>query len=124
MLEQLRELPDMIVDIPDTLINSARVQLPDLSVISIYNCAAGAWLENGETWLDWLDAVIEQSFDEQPDIWSALYELLEDCAPELETHFKSIINEDERGLYDVEPLGDQHQKTQYAVAWVKMETTE
>lgn len=121
LLDEIGGLRNMTVDIPDTLINSAKIQLPELSVVSIYNCAAGAWLQNGSEWLDWLDAVIEQSFDELPEYWDAIYELLEDCSPELQSHFECILNDDERSLYDVEPLGDNHQNTHHAVAWVKQE---
>jgi len=107
----------MVVNLPDTLINAVQIQLPEFSAISIYNCAAGAWLKYGNEWLDWVSDFVEQSFDEYEDYWDAMIDLLEDCKEELQAHFESILQDDERGLYDIEPLED----SQTAVVWAKQE---
>lgn len=105
MLDKMRGL-NMLVSIPDFLINAVRVQVPEVTSTSVYNVAAETWLEHREHWTLWIDEVIARSFDSEPDLWGAIEDLLIDIGDELERHFRSLNIDWDCKTYVVEPAGD------------------
>ena len=117
LLDTVRSLKTMIVNVPDYLVNAVQVQVPEVTAISVYNAAAEAWLHFGESWADWLDDIVQRSFDDKEELWEAITDLIIDFETQLTEHFSAIVLEDEKGLYEVVPLDESTHNHEIAVIW-------
>lgn len=117
LLDTLRSLPTMLVNVPDYFVNAVQVQIPELTAVSIYNVAAEAWLHFGDDWIDWTDDIIQRSFDDKEELWEAVADLIGDFEKQLTEHFSAIVLEDEKSLYEVTPLDESTHNHEIAVVW-------
>lgn len=117
LLDEMKGLKSMIVTIPEVLVSAVKERIPELSVVSVYNLAAGVWMQADEDWTDWIIDACEQSFDEREDLWEVICEIISELKEDLESHFLSLVPYDARNLYDVEPLGVGDDRQDVAVIW-------
>lgn len=117
LLDALGRLQTMIVNVPDYFVNAVQIQVPELTAVSVYNVAAEAWLQFDENWIDWIDTIIHRAFDDQEELWDVIAELIEDHEEQLTAHFSALIAEDEKVLYQIEPLDESTHNHEIAVVW-------